>query len=124
MTDIDSIFYDKGGFTMKLVIAIVNDEDALDLLDELTDKEFRVTKLASTGGFLRSGNTTMMIGVEDEKVQDVLKIIEETCKTRHQIVSNPSPLSTTTGVYVPYPVDIEVGGATVFVVDVESFIRV
>ena len=45
---------------MKLVIAIVNDEDALDLLDELTDKEFRVTKLASTGGFLRSGNTTMM----------------------------------------------------------------
>ncbi len=109
---------------MKLVIAIVNDEDALDLLDELTDKEFRVTKLASTGGFLRSGNTTMMIGVEDEKVQEVLKIIEETCKTRHQIVSNPSPLSTTTGVYVPYPVDIEVGGATVFVVDVESFIRV
>ncbi|KAF5062722.1 cyclic-di-AMP receptor [Proteiniclasticum sp. QWL-01] len=109
---------------MKLVIAIVNDEDALDLLDELTDKEFRVTKLASTGGFLRSGNTTMMIGVENEKVQEVLTIIEETCKTRHQIVSNPSPLSTTTGVYVPYPVDIEVGGATVFVVDVENFVRV
>ena len=109
---------------MKLVIAIVNDEDALDLLDELTDKEFRVTKLASTGGFLRSGNTTMMIGVENEKVQEVLTIIEETCKTRHQIVSNPSPLSTTTGVYVPYPVDIEVGGATVFVVDVANFVRV
>lgn len=109
---------------MKLVIAIVNDEDALDLLDELTDKEFRVTKLASTGGFLRSGNTTMMIGVENEKVQEVLTIIEETCKTRHQIVSIPSPLSTTTGVYVPYPVDIEVGGATVFVVDVENFVRV
>lgn len=109
---------------MKLVIAIVNDEDALDLLDELTDKEFRVTKLASTGGFLRSGNTTMMIGVDDEQVKDVLGIIEETCKTRHQIVSNPSPLSTTTGVYVPYPVDIEVGGATVFVVDVENFVRV
>lgn len=109
---------------MKLVIAIVNDEDALDLLDELTDKEFRVTKLASTGGFLRSGNTTMMIGVEDERVPDVLTIVEETCKTRHQIVSNPSPLSTTTGVYVPYPVDIEVGGATIFVVDVEAFVRV
>ncbi len=109
---------------MKLVIAIVNDEDALDLLDELTDKEFRVTKLASTGGFLRSGNTTMMIGVEDERVANVLAIIEETCKTRHQIVSNPSPLSTTTGVYVPYPVDIEVGGATIFVVNVENFVRV
>ena len=109
---------------MKLVIAIVNDEDALDLLDELSDKEFRVTKLASTGGFLRSGNTTMMIGVEDERVANVLAIIEETCKTRHQIVSNPSPLYTTTGVYVPYPVDIEVGGATIFVVNVENFVRV
>lgn len=109
---------------MKLAIAIVNDEDALDLLDELTEKEFRVTKLASSGGFLRSGNTTMMIGVEDEKLHEVVKIIEDTCKTRHQIISNPSPLSTTTGVYVPYPVDIEVGGATVFVVDVENFFRV
>ncbi len=109
---------------MKLIIAIVNDEDALDLLDELTEKNFRVTKLASTGGFLRSGNTTMMIGVELEKLDEVLTIIEETCKTRHQIVSNPSPLSTTTGVYVPYPVDIEIGGATIFVVDVDQFIRV
>lgn len=109
---------------MKLIIAIVNDEDALDLLDELTEKNFRVTKLASTGGFLRSGNTTMMIGVEIEKLDEVLTIIEETCKTRHQIVSNPSPLSTTTGVYVPYPVDIEIGGATIFVVDVDQFIRV
>ncbi len=109
---------------MKLIIAIVNDEDALDLLDELTEKNFRVTKLASTGGFLRSGNTTMMIGVEVAKLEEVLNIVEETCKTRHQIVSNPSPLSTTTGVYVPYPVDIEIGGATIFVVDVDQFIRV
>lgn len=109
---------------MKLIIAIVNDEDALDLLDVLTEKNFRVTKLASTGGFLRSGNTTMMIGVEVEKLDEVLTIIEETCKTRHQIVTNPSPLSTSTGVYVPYPVDIEIGGATIFVVDVDQFIRV
>lgn len=109
---------------MKLVISIVNDEDSVDLLDMLTEKGFRVTKLASTGGFLKSGNTTLMIGVEDEKVKEVLSIIEETCKTRHQIISNPSPLSTTTGVYVPYPVDIEVGGATIFVVDVEDFIRI
>ncbi|MFZ2257764.1 MAG: cyclic-di-AMP receptor [Clostridiaceae bacterium] len=109
---------------MKLIIAIVNDEDALDLLDELTDKSFRVTKLASTGGFLRSGNTTMMIGIEEEKLNEVLTLIEDTCKTRHQTVSTPSPLSTTTGVYVPYPVDIEIGGATIFVVDVDQFIRI
>lgn len=109
---------------MKLIIAIVNDEDALDLVDLLTEKNHRVTKLATTGGFLKSGNTTLMIGTEDEIVPEILKMIEDTCKTRHQIISNPSPLSTTTGVYVPYPVEIEIGGATVFVVEVSQFIRI
>ena len=109
---------------MKLIIAIVNDEDAIDVIDLLTEKGYRVTKLATTGGFLKSGNTTLMIGVESEKVDIVLGIIEETCKTRHQVVTNPSPLSTTTGVYVPYPVEIEVGGATIFVVDVDNFIKI
>lgn len=109
---------------MKLIIAIVNDEDSVDLVDMITDRGFRVTKLATTGGFLKSGNTTLMIGTEEEKVTEVLGIIEETCRTRHQIISSPSPLSTTTGVYVPYPVDVEVGGATIFVVDVADFIRI
>ena len=53
---------------MKLVIAIVQDDDALDVIEELNDKGYRVTKLATTGGFLKSGNTTLMIGIEKEKV--------------------------------------------------------
>lgn len=110
--------------SMKLIIAIVNDEDSLDLVDLLNEKGFRVTKLATTGGFLKSGNTTLMIGVEDTMIDQVLHIIEDTCKTRKQVVSNPSPLTTTTGVYVPYPMDIEVGGATVFIVPVDNFIRI
>jgi uncharacterized protein YaaQ len=109
---------------MKLIIAIVNDEDAIDVIDLLNEKGFRVTKLATTGGFLKSGNTTLMIGVDEDKVEIVLGIVEETCRTRHQVITNPSPLSTTTGVYVPYPVDIEVGGATIFVVDVDQFIKI
>ena len=109
---------------MKLIIAVVNDEDAVDVIDLLTEKGYRVTKLATTGGFLKSGNTTLMIGVAAEKVDIVLGIIEETCKTRHQVVTNPSPLSTTTGVYVPYPVVIEVVGATIFVMDVDNFIKI
>ena len=109
---------------MKLIIAIVNDEDSLDLVDLLTQKQHRVTKLATTGGFLKSGNTTLMIGTENEKVDEIIALIEQTCKTRKQVISNPSPLTTTTGVYVPYPMDIEVGGATVFVVDVENFVRI
>lgn len=65
---------------MKLVLAIVQDDDAIDLIEELTDKNYRVTKLATTGGFLKSGNTTLMIGVEEKVVKDVVKVIEDVCK--------------------------------------------
>ncbi len=108
---------------MKLVIAIIQDDDAADLLDILTENGFRVTKLATTGGFLKSGNTTLMIGVEEEKTKEVLNIIEDTCKLREQVVTSPSPMAGSTGVYIPYPVEVEVGGATIFVVDVDQFIR-
>ena len=109
---------------MKLIITIVQDDDAADLLDVLTDKGFRVTKLATTGGFLRSGNTTLMIGVEKEKVDEVLAVIEDACRTREQVVTSPSPVAGSTGVYVPYPVEVEVGGATIFVVDVDKFLKI
>lgn len=108
---------------MKLVIAIVQDDDSADLVDLLTEANFRVTKLATTGGFLKAGNTTLMIGVEKEKVDEVLTLIEETCKTREQIVSTPSPMAGTSGVYVPYPIEVQVGGATIFVVDVDKFVK-
>ena len=62
---------------MKLVLAIVQDDDAIDLIEELTDKDYRVTKLATTGGFLKSGNTTLMIGVEEKEVKNHIKVIEE-----------------------------------------------
>jgi len=109
---------------MKLIITIVQDDDAGDLLEVLTDKGFRVTKLATTGGFLRSGNTTLMIGVEKEKVDDVITEIEEVCRTREQVVTSPSPVAGSTGVYIPYPVEVEVGGATIFVVDVDKFLKI
>jgi uncharacterized protein YaaQ len=109
---------------MKLIIAIVQDDDALDLIDVLTDSGYRVTKLATTGGFLKAGNTTLMIGVEEDKVDNVLSVIEDECKTRKQVVTSPSPVAGSTGVYVPYPVEVEVGGATIFVVDVDKFIRI
>lgn len=109
---------------MKLIIAIVQDDDSADLVETLMDSGFRVTKLATTGGFLKAGNTTLMIGVEEEKVDQVITQIEEICKTRQQIVSTPSPVAGSTGVYVPYPVEVEVGGATIFVVDVDKFVKV
>ena len=109
---------------MKLVIAIVNDEDANKLLDTLTEQKFRVTKLATTGGFLKAGNTTFLIGTEDEKVDDVIAIIKERCQTRKQVATSPAPVSGTTGVYVPQPIEVNVGGATVFVVDVEKHLKI
>ena len=109
---------------MKLIIAVVRDDDAGDLINDITDAGFRVTKLATTGGFLKSGNTTLMIGVEEKNVDQVLKVIDDICKTRNQIVTTPSPVAGSTGVYVPYPVEVEVGGATVFVVDVDKFIKI
>ncbi|WP_236660365.1 cyclic-di-AMP receptor [Isachenkonia alkalipeptolytica] len=109
---------------MKLVIAIVNDEDANKLLDSLTENRHRVTKLATTGGFLKAGNTTFLIGTEDDQVDQVMDIIKDKCETRKQVATSPAPVSGTTGVYVPHPIEVNVGGATVFVVDVEKHFKI
>jgi uncharacterized protein YaaQ len=109
---------------MKLIIAIVQDEDASRLINSLMSDGYRVTKLATTGGFLRSGNTTLLVGVEDDKLKNAMSIIEKVCKSRKQIATSPAPISGTTGVYVPYPIEVTVGGATIFVLDVEQFNKI
>ncbi|MDQ0340618.1 uncharacterized protein YaaQ [Caldalkalibacillus uzonensis] len=106
---------------MKLIIAVVQDKDSNRLSHALVKADFRATKLASTGGFLKAGNTTFLIGVEDEKVSGVLEIIKSNCKAREQLVAPVSPMGGNADSYVPYPVEIQVGGATVFVVPVEQF---
>lgn len=108
---------------MKLVIAIVQDEDSLELIESITEAGFRVTKLATTGGFLKSGNTTLLIGVEKDKVQSVLDVIEDICKRRKQLVTTASPITGNIDMFMPYPIEVEVGGATVFVIDVDKHIR-
>ena len=109
---------------MKLIVAIVQDEDAGRLVSALMDKGFGVTKLATTGGFLRAGNTTLLLGVDEEKFQGAMDVIEKVCKSRKQIATSPSPVAGTTGVYVPYPVEVMVGGATIFVLNVEQFVKI
>ena len=109
---------------IKLVISIVSDKDASHLLNELVQKGYRTTKLASTGGFLREGNTTMLIGVEKERVDDVISIISTICQSRKQIVTPISSLPGPAEPFAAYPMEITVGGATVFVIDVEQNIKV
>ena len=105
---------------MKLIIVIVQDDDVSELTDKLTESRFSVTRLASTGGFLKSGNTTLLIGVEKERVQRVYKIIEKVCEVR-KVTTTLSSMTLTGDTYVPYPMEIKVGGATVFTLDVERY---
>jgi uncharacterized protein YaaQ len=106
---------------MKLILAVVQDQDSNRLLTQLVKHNFRATKLASTGGFLKSGNTTFMIGTEDIRVDKCLQIIKENCQSRDQLVAPVSPMGGNADSYVPYPVEVAVGGATVFVLPVEHF---
>ncbi len=109
---------------MKLIIAIVQDEDASRLVSNLMNEGYGVTKLATTGGFLRAGNTTLLVGVDDDKFDGAMAVIEKVCKSRKQMATSPSPVAGTTGVYVPYPIEVMVGGATIFVLNVEQFIKI
>ena len=111
---------------MKLIVAIVQDEDSGRLVSALMDHGLRVTKLATTGGFLRAGNTTLISGVEDDQLDSALSIIEKICKSREQITASTTPMGSTAagGVYVPYPIRVTVGGATVFVLEVSQFLKV
>ena len=112
---------------MKLVFAVVRVEDTKNAVKELNKKEFGVTKLSSSGGFLRKDNCTLMIGTDDDKVEDVMDILKETCAKREEIeiitpylnegmhhISN----------YTYTPIKVEAGGAIVFVVDVAQFYKI
>ncbi|HHY45855.1 MAG TPA: hypothetical protein GX506_00970 [Firmicutes bacterium] len=105
---------------MKLIITIVKDNDSLVLLDSLAERRIGATKLASTGGFLREGNTTLLIGADDERVEEVLQLIRETCPRRTRVAPQFTPeqgqiLAST------MPINVETGGAIVFVLSVDRF---
>lgn len=103
---------------MKLVFAIVNNDDSHSVSSALTQGGFQATKLASTGGFLMAGNTTFMICSEDGKVDDVIQIISK----RKQFVPNSASYGMSN--YTSFPVEVSVGGATIFVTNIERFEKV
>lgn len=104
---------------MKLILSIVNSDDARPLLDSLLRKGHRATVISTTGGFLREGNATLLIVTESAKVEEVMAAIRETCRTRTQFVNPLPPVIEPGELYMPSPVEVQVGGATVFVLDVE-----
>ena len=108
---------------MKLIIAIVQDEDASRLISQLMNDGFGVTKLATTGGFLRAGNTTLLVGVDDDRFQAAMDVIEKARTSRKQIAPPPASMVGMPGSYTPYPIEVVVGGATIFVLTVDQFIK-
>ena len=107
---------------MKLILAIVSNDDSGAVSSAMTRGGFQITKLATTGGFLMAGNTTFMICTEEEKVDEAISIIASKSKKRTQMV--PSPAAYGMGGYTPYPVEVTVGGATIFVTNVERFEKI
>ena len=108
---------------MKLIIAVVQDKDSNRLTAALSSGQFQATKLATTGGFLKEGNTTLMIGCQDDNVDLALDIIRDNCSQRQQMVAPISPMGGNADSYIPKPVKVEVGGATVFILPIESFFQ-
>ena len=106
---------------MKIILAIVSNDDSSSVSSALTKNNFSVTRLATTGGFLRAGNTTIIVGTEDDKVEKAIEVIGNESKRRTEIV--PSTASYDIGRYASFPVEVQVGGATIFVIDVEQFYK-
>ena len=105
---------------MKLIIAIVHSDDAQAVITEISRAGFSATKLSTTGGFMRAGNTTLLIGVEDTQVDEVIALIGKKAHSHKQVVSAPAASE---GAVKSVPLEVKVGGATVFVVDVDKFVK-
>ncbi len=105
---------------MKLIVAIIQDEVAGEVISGLNAEGLQVNRLSTKGGFLRAGNTTILTGVEEDKVEFVLKVIEENSKSRTQYATLPSSCGAMHG-FILAPIEVKIGGATVFVLDVDQF---
>lgn len=108
---------------VRLVFAVVQDKDATRILDELVQQGFRATRLASTGSFLREGNTTLFLGVEDDQVETVVGLIGRLGRKREKVVTPMATVGAPMDSYVPFPVEVQIGGATIFTLPVERFER-
>ncbi|MCH8275615.1 MAG: cyclic-di-AMP receptor [Armatimonadetes bacterium] len=108
---------------MKLVIAVVHNRDKNKVVEDLVRAGFKFTIIGSTGGFLREGNTTFLIGVDQSEQSALLNLIQHNCKTREQLVNVLPPDASQVGTFVPSPIKVPVGGAIVFVLNVEQFER-
>jgi uncharacterized protein YaaQ len=107
----------------KLVMMIVSDSDADDLMDALVEKQLPATKIGSSGGFLRRGNVTIFCGVTAARVDDVLTAVNDICHPRTEFVPVQTLPFIGDGTFSTEPVEVRVGGAIVFVLNIDRFQR-
>lgn len=108
---------------MKLAVCIVHNRDKGRVTDELVKAGFKFTVIGSTGGFLREGNTTFLIGVEEPELGTLRKVVQSNCQSREQLVNVMPFEAAPPGAFIPSPVKVPVGGAVMFVLNVEQFHR-
>lgn len=108
---------------MKFVISVVNKDDAGSLLNALVTNGYRVTTFKTAGGFLRKENVTLFTGVEDEQVEEAVRLIQKNCHTRTQQVGALPPVMESGELYVLDTEEVKVGGAVIFVLDIEQFLK-
>jgi uncharacterized protein YaaQ len=109
---------------MKLIFTVIQGKDAEGLTGALREHGYRSTQISSAGGFLRENNVTILIGVDDAEVPNVLRIVKQNCYSRTQYVNPLLPVIEPGEFYVPDPVEVQVGGATVFVLNVRHYERI
>ena len=109
---------------MKVVIAVVQGEDAQRTVEALSQAGVPSTRISSTGGFLQQGNVTLLVGVDEEKVPEAVQIIRENCRERSRYLTPVMPTAEPGDFMAAFPVEVQVGGATVFVVPVDSFEKI
>lgn len=105
-----------------LIFAVVHSDDAPVLLEALTRHGHRATRINTAGGFLKESNATILLGVQDERVDEILALIQSNCQTRTQYINPLPPVMEPGEFYMPYPVEVQIGGATVFVLEVEQVV--
>ncbi|WP_251547486.1 cyclic-di-AMP receptor [Limosilactobacillus caecicola] len=105
---------------MKMIMAIVQPKDSNRVRDALAKNKIGVTKLATSGGFLHEGNTTFMIVVDDDRVDETLEIIKENAKTRQEYMTPTAYIDNAAN---SVPIHVQVGGATIFILPVDKMVH-
>jgi uncharacterized protein YaaQ len=109
---------------MKLVIAIVSTADLDDLLRMMATRGYRATVIDQRGGFLRQGNVTLLVGVQEAFVADVLRLVQEVCRTRSSLINPAMPVAEPGEFFISRPIETLEGGAVSFVLNIERYERI